>query len=57
MTSFINDKKRDKLFQLHGNRVIRFSGSEIWNVPVQVSLDFFEILEAINEDKKQKRVT
>ena len=56
-TSFINDKKRDRLFQLNGYRVIRYSGSEIWQDPVLVSSDLFDILEMLDEDKEQKRMT
>ena len=56
-TSFINDKKRDRLFQLNGYRVVRYSGSEIWKDPVEVSSDLFDIIEALDEDKEQKRLT
>jgi len=56
-TSFINDKKRDRLFQLNGYRVVRYSGSEIWKDPVEVSSNLFDILEALDEDKEQKRMT
>jgi len=56
-TSFVNDKKRDRLFQLNGYRVIRYSGSEIWQDPIQVSSDLFDMLETLDEDKEQKRMT
>lgn len=56
-TSFINDKKKDRLFQLNGYTVVRYSGSEIWKDPVEVSSDLFDILEALDEDKEQKRMT
>lgn len=56
-TRFVNDKKRDRLFQLNGYRVVRYSGSEIWQDPIKVSSDMFDILEALDEDKEQKRMT
>lgn len=55
-TSFINDKVRDRLFQLNGYRVIRYSGSEIYQDPIKVSSDLFDLLEAIDEDKENLRV-
>lgn len=54
--SFINDRKRDRLFQLNGYRVIRYSGSEIWNDPIEVSSNLFDMLTTIDEDEDQRRL-
>lgn len=55
--NFINDRKRDRLFQLNGYRVVRYSGSEIYQDPIEMSSDLFDILDAMDEDKGQKRMT
>ncbi len=54
--SFINDRKRDRLFQLNGYRIIRYSGSEIWKDPIEVSANLFEMLSIIDENKDERRL-
>jgi hypothetical protein len=55
-SSFINDKKRDRLFQLNGYRVIRYSGSEIYQDPVKISSDLFDLLGILDKDENEKRL-
>lgn len=43
--SFVNDRKRDRLLKLNGYEVIRYSGSEIFKDPVNVSEDLYKFLE------------
>lgn len=54
--SFINDRKRDRLFQLKGYRVIRYSGSELYNDPVETSSNLFDLLKVLDEDKDTRIV-
>jgi hypothetical protein len=42
--SFSRDRKRDRLFKLHGYEVFRFSGKEICNEPYKCSKDLFDYL-------------
>lgn len=43
---FSKDRKRDRVLQSRGYRVLRFSGQEIYNTPVSVTA---EILDALNQ--------
>jgi hypothetical protein len=45
--TFENDRARDRLLQLNGYRIIRFSGTEINRNPVKVSNELFDLLEKI----------
>lgn len=56
-SSFINDKQRDRLFQLNGYRVIRYSGSEIYNDPVEVSSNLFDLINTLDNDTENRRIT
>ncbi len=55
--SFINDKQRDRLFQLNGYNVIRYSGSEIYIDPVEVSTNLFDLINILDIDKENTRIT
>jgi hypothetical protein len=54
--SFQNDRARDRVLQLNGYRVIRFSGAEINRDPALIGSQLFDLLEVIDEDKEEKRV-
>jgi len=54
--SFQNDRIRDRMLQMNGYRVIRFSGAEINRDPIKISSQIFDLLEVIDEDKEEKRV-
>nr|WP_320000073.1 DUF559 domain-containing protein [uncultured Draconibacterium sp.] len=41
---FTNDRKRDRLLKSNGYDVIRFSGSEIYNDPVNVAVEIYEYI-------------
>ncbi len=43
-TSFIRDRKRDRRFLELGYTVVRYSGTEIVNHPVETSYDLYELL-------------
>ena len=47
--SFISDRKRDRILQSKGFRVLRYSGSEIHKDPVSVSGDIFDFLSKYSE--------
>jgi hypothetical protein len=42
---FASDRRRDRLFQSKGYQVVRFSGTEIFNDPVGVSVELFEFIQ------------
>jgi len=48
--SFENDRARDRLLQINGYRVIRFSGTEINRDPAKVSNELFDLLEKIIDE-------
>lgn len=48
---FETDRERDRLFQLNGYKVIRFSGGEIFRDPVHVSSEIVDLLEALDTNK------
>ena len=54
--SFQSDRQRDRLFQLNGFRVIRFSGAEINKDPAKVSNELFDLLEAIDPNNNGNRI-
>lgn len=51
--SFIRDRKRDRLFLLNGYKVIRFSGSEIYRDPIQVSSDLYDLLISLETESQE----
>lgn len=53
--TFERDRLRDRLLQLNGYRVIRFSGSEINRDPAKVAMELFDLLEKLDSDKENKR--
>jgi hypothetical protein len=44
---FISDRKRDRLFRLKGYEVLRYSGSEIHQDPLEVGFDLIEHLKTL----------
>jgi hypothetical protein len=54
--SFQNDRQRDRLFQMNGYKVIRFSGAEINRDPVKVSSELLDLLEVLDIDNAEKRI-
>jgi len=48
--TFENDRARDRLLQMNGYRVIRFSGTEINQDPVKVCNELFDLLEKIIDE-------
>lgn len=53
-SSFESDRKRDRIFQSLGYKVIRYSGTEIYRDPIEVASDLFNTITAI--DKNEDRV-
>lgn len=43
-TTFVSDRKRDRKLRALGYEVLRFSGSEIYNTPVECALELYGIL-------------
>lgn len=54
--SFSADRARDRILQLNGYRVLRFSGAEINQDPVKISHEVFDLLQALDQDEVGKRI-
>jgi hypothetical protein len=50
--AFTSDRRRDRIFQRHGYRVLRYSGHEIHADPIETSFELFDALHAIAGPKK-----
>jgi len=50
-TKFTSDRKRDRLFQSKGYRVLRYSGTEIYHHPVKVVGELLEYLWGLQDEK------
>lgn len=46
--SFISDRKRDRVLRSCGYDVLRFSGTEIYNDPVSISIELFDYLQKVS---------
>jgi very-short-patch-repair endonuclease len=57
MNKQVNDNQRDRLFQLNGYRVIRYSGSGIYNNPVEVSSNLFDLINTLDNNTENRRIT
>lgn len=49
--NFELDRKRDRIFQSLGYKVIRYSGTEIYRDPIGVSSDLFDTITAMDKNK------
>jgi very-short-patch-repair endonuclease len=52
---FTNDRQRDRALQLANYKILRFSGSEIYNDPIKASADFMEAIEPLLRGRRKKR--
>lgn len=50
--AFVADRRRDRMFQQRGYRVLRFSGTEIYADPIGMSAELFDALHAIAGPKQ-----
>jgi hypothetical protein len=53
---FSRDRARDRIFMLHGYRVIRFAGRDIVHDPVKVASELYDLLITVDEDTDEKRL-
>lgn len=54
-SSFINDRKRDRILKNKGYDVLRFSGTEIFNDPIHIPFEIFSFLKKKREESSTEK--